>query len=242
MKKIIITVLSIALIIVLGATAYASATCSVSADTVTATAGQQVTVPVRIADNTGFTNFAVILDYDRTALELVSINTASGEESYLCGELVSVNTVWENGEGETFGYITCALSEKCSEDGILFTATFNVKSGFSGTASVTPSISYIRNNAAVFSVFEEITANVHAGSVNVEKAEITVRIGDVNGDGKINAVDAALTYKYVNNKTALTEEQLLAADVNGDGKVNAVDAALIYKYVNNKLDTFPAEN
>ena len=73
-----------------------------------------------------------------------------------------------------------------------------------------------------------------------EEPDPEYTLGDVNMDGKINAVDAALTYKYVNNKTELTEAQLLAADVNGDGNVNAVDAALIYKYVNNKLDAFPA--
>ena len=99
----------------------------------------------------------------------------------------------------------------------------------------------MRNNAAVFSVFEEITVTVADGTVTVQESDVPdVVYGDVNGDGKINATDAALTYRYVNNKAVLTGSQLAAADVNGDGKVNATDAALIYRYVNNKLDTFPA--
>ena len=86
-----------------------------------------------------------------------------------------------------------------------------------------------------------MTANVTNGTVTAKESELPdVVYGDVNGDGKINATDAALTYRYVNNKAVLTESQLAAADVNGDGKVNATDAALIYRYVNNKLDTFPA--
>ncbi|MBQ8831797.1 MAG: DUF4465 domain-containing protein [Oscillospiraceae bacterium] len=91
--------------------------------------------------------------------------------------------------------------------------------------------------------YKEDTGTINSGYpvLTWEVSEAAYLLGDVNGDGKINAVDAALTYKYVNNKTELTEAQLLAADVNGDGKVTAVDAALIYKYVNNKLDVFPAE-
>ena len=68
----------------------------------------------------------------------------------------------------------------------------------------------------------------------------TVVLGDVNGDGKVNNVDAALVYAYHNKKSALTEDQLAAADVNGDGKVNNTDAALIYAYHNKKLPKFPA--
>ena len=58
--------------------------------------------------------------------------------------------------------------------------------------------------------------------------------GDVDGDGKINAMDAAMIYKFVKNNTELTEEQLSACDMNGDGKINALDAALIYKLVATK--------
>lgn len=58
--------------------------------------------------------------------------------------------------------------------------------------------------------------------------------GDIDGDGKINAMDAAMIYKFVKNNTELTEEQLSACDMNGDGKINALDAALIYKLVATK--------
>ena len=52
--------------------------------------------------------------------------------------------------------------------------------------------------------------------------------GDVNGDGVVDDVDAALVYGYVNGKLTLTDEQLLRADVNGDGLVEQNDAAQIY--------------
>ena len=67
-----------------------------------------------------------------------------------------------------------------------------------------------------------------------------IAYGDVNGDGKVNATDAALVYRYVNGTASLNAEQLLLADVNGDSKINAVDAAMIYRHVNGTLQQFPA--
>ena len=50
---------------------------------------------------------------------------------------------------------------------------------------------------------------------------------DLNGDGKVDNIDAALIYAHLNGKHTLTEEQLKAADVNGDGIVNNLDAMTI---------------
>ena len=68
----------------------------------------------------------------------------------------------------------------------------------------------------------------------------TPSLGDVNGDGNINILDANLAAAYYNEVIDLTEEQLLAADVNGDGNVNILDANLIAAYYNEVIDAFPA--
>lgn len=52
-------------------------------------------------------------------------------------------------------------------------------------------------------------------------------VGDVSGDGKINAVDARWVLQAASGVRPLTEAQAAVADVNGDGKVNAVDARWI---------------
>ena len=65
--------------------------------------------------------------------------------------------------------------------------------------------------------------------------------GDVNGDSRINAADAAITYAIANGKRTATADQTAAADVSGDGKINAADAALIYAYANGKRTSFPVE-
>ena len=65
--------------------------------------------------------------------------------------------------------------------------------------------------------------------------ETTLAIGDVTGDGVINAKDAnivliAAARLGTNQSSELTEAQIKAADVNGDGAINAKDAAVILRY------------
>ncbi len=54
--------------------------------------------------------------------------------------------------------------------------------------------------------------------------------GDINGDGKVNSIDAALILKYGAGAQSATVAQE-AADFNGDGAVNSIDAAMILKAV-----------
>ncbi len=58
-----------------------------------------------------------------------------------------------------------------------------------------------------------------------EQGEVT-ELGDANGDGEIDNIDAAAVLKY---DAGITEE-IGNADVNGDGEINNIDAALILKY------------
>ena len=53
------------------------------------------------------------------------------------------------------------------------------------------------------------------------------KTGDMNGDGKINAVDVARANAHAKGASALSGYDLACVDVNGDGKVNAIDVALI---------------
>ena len=55
----------------------------------------------------------------------------------------------------------------------------------------------------------------------------TYTLGDVNGDDKINAVDARWVLQAASGARTFDATQTAAADVNGDGKVNAVDARWI---------------
>lgn len=58
------------------------------------------------------------------------------------------------------------------------------------------------------------------------------KLGDVNKDGVINSVDAAMVLDIYNNGIT-TDEQLSLADVNNDKVVNSIDAAIILDMYNN---------
>ena len=227
MKKIISVILTGALIFALAATAMAAeiADCTVSADSVSAAAGGTVTVPVRVSGNRGFTNFGIALDYDREQLELLSIQTAEGETPYLCGTTAAVNTQWTGTEEKTFGYVTAALEEAATADGILFTATFHVSETFSGTAAVQPVVQYMRSNKRLLSVFDAIPVTVVSGTVS------TVLVGDYDQNGTVNALDVMGLYRAVISGTDFSEEDLDRLDVNRDGMINALDIMAIYGIV-----------
>jgi hypothetical protein len=55
-------------------------------------------------------------------------------------------------------------------------------------------------------------------------------LGDVNGDGLVNVIDATTIQKYIVNQTKLSSKGLILADVDGNGVVNIVDATSIQKH------------
>ncbi|WP_303838042.1 leucine-rich repeat protein [Ruminococcus flavefaciens] len=65
-------------------------------------------------------------------------------------------------------------------------------------------------------------------------AEKTVSLGDPNGDGKINAVDASIILsnyaRFSTSDEKPTADETASCDVNKDGKINAVDASTVLTY------------
>ena len=224
MKRFIAICLAVllSLALPLGVMAAELTSCSVTADSVAGEPGGTVTVAVRIADNPGFTNFAIALDYDREHLTLKSIETRDGDTPYLCGSNVSINKTWDENEKE-YGFVVSASADPVKENGILFTVTFEIAADFVGEAQVTPVVQYIRNNEAVFSIFEEIHATVTAGMIT------SVLVGDVNGDGIIEYNDVMMAYKAFLGETELTAEQMAVVDTNRNGTVEEAEYQAIYQ-------------
>ena len=208
--------------------------CTLSADSTTAAPGETVSIDVSISDNPGYTNFAIALDYDGEKLELESItpNTGAG--------LSAVNTEYIM-DSVSYGFMNTASAEPVYDNGTLFTAKFLVKEAAEGEAEVKPILLYMRDNSAAFSVFEEISADINSGIVSIEpqQASPEVLYGDVNNNGEVDNIDAAMTYAYYNRRLDFSQSQLLAADVNGDNKADNIDAAMIYAFFNRKLSVFP---
>lgn len=120
------------------------------------------------------------------------------------------------------------LGAATDENGKIVIDTSKLKAG-EYCIAVTGEIDYENYNEGNVGMFKLV----------VEEPEVTY--GDLNGDGEIGALDAAMVYAIANSKLEATEAQLAAADVNGDGEVGALDAAMIYAYANGKLEQFPVE-
>lgn len=225
MKKVLCCILAAALMLGLSINALAAerTECIVSADSVSAVPGKTVTVPIRISGNPGFNNFALTLEYDQQKLKLLSIQTADGEISYLCGETASANPEWT--DEKTSGYIAAASAEDVSGDGILFTATFQVSDTFSGTASVLPVIRYLRTNRSLFPIFDNISAQAESGTVTAGL------LGDFDRNGTVNVLDVMGLYNAIGEGQTFTQDDLARLDANQDGKINVFDAMTIYDFI-----------
>ena len=70
------------------------------------------------------------------------------------------------------------------------------------------------------------------------QAYVPYTLGDVDNNGKIQAVDALAVLRHVAKIETLDDTASLAADVDCDGKVKAVDALAILRYVAKIIDHF----
>ena len=224
MKRSIGILLAVLLGLVLPLTVMAAelTSCTVAVDRAVGSPGETVTVAVRIADNPGFTNFAIALDYDREHLTLKSIETKDSDIPFLCGSNVTINKAWE-GEEKEYGFVVSASEGLVKEDGILFTVTFEIGTDFLGEVEIAPKVQYIRNNEAVFSIFEELRAEVAPATVT------SVLIGDVSGDGIIEYNDVMLAYKAFLGEAELTAEQMAVVDTDRNGTVDEAEYQAIYQ-------------
>ena len=75
---------------------------------------------------------------------------------------------------------------------------------------------------------------IHEGE-NAQNVKLC-RLGDVNGDGKIDVSDATEIQKFLAELVELTPERKQAADTNADGKVDVSDATQIQKFLAELVD------
>ena len=74
-------------------------------------------------------------------------------------------------------------------------------------------------------------------SVYIVAEPNALSLGDVNGDGEINILDATCIQKYIVQLEDFTDKQKEVADVNGDGTINIMDSTQIQKYIVQLIDT-----
>lgn len=139
---------------------------------------------------------------------------------------------------ETCGSLTAYMSNNVTNSYYL-SGTCRNATGTKGTAKTEAELKALAPTLG--EAFRSDTGSINNG-YPILSWQATDLLGDVNGDGDINTLDAALLYAHVNGRIKLSEAQLARGRVNGDEEVSTLDAALIYAYVNGRISKFPAES
>ena len=158
------------------------------------------------------------------------VNFGEVEKGYTAAPAAKTVTITNNGTAAT-GALTIALdgthasSFKLSKDNISDiaaggNATFTVqpKTGLpAGTYTATVKVSGTGLTEKSF----DVKFTVKDGTISL--------IGDVNGDGTIDATDMQRIYAHISGENTFSNSA--QGDVNGDGKVDATDMQRIYAHI-----------
>ena len=128
-------------------------------------AGDEVTLNVSIANNPGFVAYDFLIDYDKADLELKEVANGSFKGNLVGNEKTAkVNFFAEPNAGEH------------TNDGVLFTLTFNVKADCADGAQVTLETTTFKNANNV-----ELNPTIVAGGINVTTGGSTTGGGTTGG-------------------------------------------------------------
>lgn len=126
--------------------------------------------------------------------------------------------------------VTVTLTKQ-DETGTAFTDTLT---GASGSAPYSQTYSFATVPAGTYTLKVEkkghapFTKKITVGDSNVTEDVTVYLIGDVNGDGKIDATDMQRIYAHISGENPIS---ISRGDVNGDGKVDATDMQRIYAHI-----------
>lgn len=139
---------------------------------------------------------------------------------------------------ENFAYNTDGMTI-CVEykDGTEETLTYSPVDYYDYGDNMYEGFAYTENGITYFDTSlksKDETATVYTLYTLDKSTEVTVpniKLGDVNGNGEINIMDATLLQRYLAQYVLLTETQLIAADTDKNGKYTVSDVTAIQRFV-----------
>lgn len=227
MKKVILKILSItiALLMLLSVNVSFYATDALSyiiAEDVIISAEdtQVIEVPVSVSENQGVMGFMILVSYDSDILAPVSVERGEALGSGLLNDSIGAE------ESNVFKVMWTG-SENSYADGILFKLKFKLLTNdFDSTK-----ISFDYSQPDTFNEkYDDVYFSFDNSTVYNQSG---VLIGDVNGDGLVNIVDATEIQKYLADIVEFDETARKSADFNSDNRISVVDATDIQKYLVN---------
>lgn len=237
MKKFMATVLACAVFVTafmgLSLTASAEAAPIVfSAQSVTAEAGDTITVDISVSENHYMVNGQIWVNYDPEVLEIQTVWEDEDNPYFeeINSKIFKSTYMWAFAV-PTPGLAKMAFATSSTKGttagGVMFTLTFKVLENAENSV-ITIEVPEMCSNDGVTNGGEDF-----AVEPTFENGVLTIgNFGDVDADSKVDVLDVVKLLDIVNNDTVLTEDETKVADVNEDGKVTFVDAVRLFYYVN----------
>ena len=185
----------------------------IQAGSVQGYAGDEVTIPVTIKQNSGIAGFSYDVNYDSSKLQLKKMTA---------GTVTKEGTFTTNGN-----VVNWYTTDNITANGTILNITFTIlKDTADGKYPVSISLHDGKKNL----VNEEgsyVKAAYKAGEVEV----VSGILGDINGDKDITIADVVLLNRYVLGKASLDSDKKKLADMNSDGDVTIGDVVLLNRQV-----------
>lgn len=186
--------------------------------------GSSAEVSVTVSESSMAEMIQFTIKYDVEKLRAVSVNADIAEEAEI------------NMDYPGYIYFAWDSLSPLETGGALFNIEFAPANGaFDGEALVEFDFSeeFVFKNED----YEDIILETENGVLTYKG----VLYGDINGDTRINILDANIIRRYAARIITLDDAEIEAADVNGDGRVNILDANIIRRYAAKLIDRFPVE-
>ena len=183
-------------------------------------AGEEFSVNISLKDNPGIIGLRLCIKYDSQYLTLVG-----AEDKGLLGNHQFTDTyanpyflLWNNGEA----------SDNFMGDGVVATLKFRAKEDVMSKSTTDISVSII-------SPYDILSRNLLDDSIEliptdgkITISSSSIKLGDVNSDGKVDIVDLVKLYKYLQSN-ANDNVSLVQGDLDGNNTINSVDLVLLRK-------------
>ena len=190
--------------------------------------GDTVTLKVSVKDVDtavmvgGIIAISAPIEWDSKILKFKSYDDTAIPEGW---DTFHDETAVSNGRFEIHMCDDTGYGMVCKEDGF-FEITLNFAAINSGLCRFSAEDITVADGE-----FNEFILDAPVASVTVVPAPSTeLALGDVNGDGGVDSLDAAKILQYDAGLVLLTAKALERADVNKDGGVDALDASKVLQY------------
>lgn len=188
---------------------------------VVAQSGDEIDVPVTMENNPGVIGVGLSVSYDE-ALTLISVTDGGILGAAMHSDNYTKNPYYLNWANDT-------ATENITANGVIATLTFKVADDAEdGEYAVW--VSYDNDDFEIFNYdAETVDFTLEAGKVLVKN----YMIGDLDGNGRVNAQDRLILNRYIAKWDGYAEMivDMRAADIDGNGRVNAQDRLILSRYI-----------